>query len=140
IDKDNQDLSLYNQGIKEVSNTSMYDGIEQAIKDIPQTFRRSVSIVMNTDHHDKLIKEFAQVGLGALAYDLTKLFNVSHVVVTDDAQDIFVGDFGHAIYAKYEPIMYNKKKQALKGVYQFALNYVFDIKIVPELLRIVKVK
>ncbi|RNH87212.1 phage capsid protein, partial [Staphylococcus aureus] len=46
----------------------------------------------------------------------------------------------HAIYAKYEPIMYNKKKQALKGVYQFALNYVFDIKIVPELLRMVKVK
>ncbi|HBI1043170.1 TPA: phage capsid protein, partial [Staphylococcus aureus] len=140
IDKDNQDLSLYNQGIKEVSNTSMYDGIKQAMKDIPQTFRRKVSVVMNTEHHDKLIKELAQMGLGTLAGDLTKLFNVSHVVVTDDAQDIFVGDFGHAIYAKYEPIMYNKKKQALKGVYQFALNYVFDIKIVPELLRIVKVK
>ena len=69
---------------------------------------------MNTDHHDKLIKELAQVGLGALAYDLTKLFNVSHVVVTDDAQDIFVGDFGHAIYAKYEPIMYNKKETSVK--------------------------
>ncbi len=80
------------------------------------------------------------MGLGGLAGDLTKLFNVSHVVVTDDAQDIFIGDFGHAIYAKYEPIMYNKKKQALRGVYQFALNYVFDIKIVPELLRIINIK
>ncbi|ADI96960.1 hypothetical protein [Staphylococcus aureus] len=140
IDKGNQDLSLYNQGIKEVSNTSIYDGIKQAMKDIPQTFRRNVSIVMNTEHHDKLIKELAQMGLGGLAGDLSNLFNVSHVVVTDDAQDIFVGDFGHAIYAKYEPIMYNKKKQALKGVYQFALNYVFDIKIIPELLRIVNIK
>ncbi|MCE5023399.1 phage major capsid protein [Staphylococcus simulans] len=139
IDKDNQDLSLYNQGIKEVSNTSMYDGIKQAMKDIPQTFRRNVSIVMNTDHHDKLIKELAQMGLGALAGDLNKLFNVSHVVITDDAQDIFVGDFAHAVYAKYEPIMYNKKKQALKGIYQFSLNYVFDIKVVAELLRIVKI-
>ncbi|PTJ44787.1 phage capsid protein [Staphylococcus simulans] len=139
IDKDNQDLSLYNQGIKEVSNTSMYDGIKQAMKDIPQTFRRNVSIVMNTDHHDKLIKELAQMGLGALAGDLNKLFNVSHVVITDDAQDIFVGDFAHAVYAKYEPIMYNKKKQAFKGIYQFSLNYVFDIKVVAELLRIVKI-
>ena len=43
------------------------------------------------------------MGLGGLAGDLTKLFNVS-----DDAQDIFIGDFGHAIYAKYEPIMYNE--------------------------------
>ncbi|MBJ6129017.1 phage capsid protein [Staphylococcus aureus] len=140
IDKDNQDLSLYNQGIKEVSNTSMYDGIKQAIKDIPQTFRRNVSIVMNTEQHDKLIKELAKMGLGALVGDLTKLFNVCNVVVTDDAHDVFVGDFGHAIYAKYEPIMYNKKKQALKGIYQFALNYVFDIKIIPELLRIVNIK
>ncbi|UXR29922.1 phage capsid protein [Staphylococcus simulans] len=139
IDKDNQDLSLYNQGIKEVSNTSMYDGIKQAMKDIPQTFRRNVSIVMNTDHHDKLIKELVQMGLGALAGDLNKLFNVSHVVITDDAQDIFVGDFAHAVYAKYEPIMYNKKKQAFKGIYQFSLNYVFDIKVVAELLRIVKI-
>lgn len=139
IDNDNQDLSLYNQGIKEVSNTSMYDGIKQAMKDIPQTFRRNVSIVMNTDHHDKLIKELAQMGLGALAGDLNKLFNVSHVVITDDAQDIFVGDFAHAVYAKYEPIMYNKKKQAFKGIYQFSLNYVFDIKVVAELLRIVKI-
>lgn len=139
IDKDNQDLSLYNQGIKEVSNTSMYDGIKQAMKDITQTFRRNVSIVMNTDHHDKLIKELAQMGLGALAGDLNKLFNVSHVVITDDAQDIFVGDFAHAVYAKYEPIMYNKKKQAFKGIYQFSLNYVFDIKVVAELLRIVKI-
>lgn len=110
------------------------------MKDIPQTFRRNVSVVMNTEHLDKLIKELAQMGFGALVGDLTKLFNVCNVVVTDDAHDVFVGDFGHAIYAKYEPIMYNKKKQALKGVYQFALNCVFDIKIVPELLRIVKVK
>ncbi|HFG2163001.1 phage capsid protein [Staphylococcus aureus] len=140
IDKGNQDLSLYNQGIKEVSNTSIYDGIKQAMKDIPQTFRRNVSIVMNTEHHDKLIKELAQMGLGGLAGDLSNLFNVTNVVVTDDAHDVFVGDFGHAIYAKYKPIMYNKKKQALKGIYQFALNYVFDIKIIPELLRIVNIK
>ena len=120
--------------------TLLLDGIKQAMKNIPQTFRRNVSIVMNTEHHDKLIKELAQMGLGGLAGDLSNLFNVTNVVVTDDAQDIFVGDFGHAIYAKYEPIMYNKKKQALRGVYQFALNYVFDIKIVPELLRIVNIK
>lgn len=43
----------------------MYDGVKQAMKDIPQTFRRNVSIVMNTEHHDKLIKELAQMGLEA---------------------------------------------------------------------------
>lgn len=146
IDEQNKDLSLYNQDIKEVKGETVYESIKQAIKDIPQPFkdipqpfRRNVSVVMNTEHHDKLIQELAQMGLGALAGDLNKLFNITNIVVTDDTQDILVGDFGHGIYAKYEAIMYNKKKQAMRGVYQFALNYVFDIKIIPELLRIVKI-
>lgn len=139
IDEQNKDLSLYNQDIKEVKGKTVYESIKQAIKDMPQPFRRNVSVVMNTEHHDKLIQELAQMGLGALAGDLNKLFNITNIVITDDAQDILVGDFGHGIYAKYEAIMYNKKKQAMRGVYQFALNYVFDIKIVPELLRIAKI-
>ena len=140
IDKDNEHLSLYKQGIEVVEDATLYNAIMKGIKDIPQSFRKNTSIVMNRDHYNSLVIELGEKGLGALTTDLKKAFNVNNIVVNDDTEDVFVGDFKHGVYAKYEPTMYNKRKDAMKGVYQFALNYVFDIKVVPELLRIIKVE
>lgn len=139
IDDKNKDLSLYNQEIKQLNDSSYYEGIRKTVKDIPQSFRHDVSIVMNTDHYNSLIKELSQLGLGSLAIDLPKLFNITNVVVNDYAHDIFIGDFKHGIYAKYRAVRYNQKKNANDGVYQMSLHYAFDIKIVSSLLRMLTI-
>lgn len=140
VDDSNKDMSLYQQGIKEVQGNNIYESIQASIKDIPQSFRNNLSIVMNRTHFETIIKYLGEIGLGAMANNLTHAFNVKNIVINDDTEDVFVGDFKHGVYAKYHFVSYNKKKNAARGKYALALHYIFDIKIIPELLRIATVK
>lgn len=140
IDDNNKDISLYKQQIKKITHSQIYAGIRNAIKDIPQSFRHNVSIVMNNEHYETLINELAILQFGSLAIDLPKLFNVTNVVITDDAKDIFIGDFKHGVYAKYRATSYMQRKNAEHGLYELGLHFVFDIKVVPQLLRMLVIE
>ena len=140
IDDNNKDISLYKQQIKKITHSQIYAGIRNAIKDIPQSFRHTVSIVMNNEHYETLINELAILQFGSLAIDLPKLFNVTNVVITDDAKDIFIGDFKHGVYAKYRATSYMQRKNAEHGLYELGLHFVFDIKVVPQLLRMLVIE
>lgn len=140
IDDNNKDISLYKQQIKKITHSQIYAGIRNAIKDIPQSFRHNVSIVMNNEHYETLINELAILQFGSLAIDLPKLFNVTNVVITDDAKDIFIGDFKHGVYAKYRATSYMQRKNAEQGLYELGLHFVFDIKVVPQLLRMLVIE
>ena len=140
IDDNNKDISLYKQQIKKITHSQIYAGIRNAIKDIPQSFRHNVSIVMNNEHYETLINELAILQFGSLAIDLPKLFNVSNIVITDDAKDIFIGDFKHGVYAKYRATSYMQRKNAEHGLYELGLHFVFDIKVVPQLLRMLVIE
>lgn len=140
IDDNNKDISLYKQQIKKITHSQIYAGIRNAIKDIPQSFRHNVSIVMNNEHYETLINELAILQFGSLAIDLPKLFNVTNVVITDDAKDLFIGDFKHGVYAKYRATSYMQRKNAEHGLYELGLHFVFDIKVVPQLLRMLVIE
>lgn len=140
IDDNNKDISLYKQQIKKITHSQIYAGIRNAIKDIPQSFRHNVSIVMNNEHYETLINELTILQFGSLAIDLPKLFNVTNVVITDDAKDIFIGDFKHGVYAKYRATSYMQRKNAEHGLYELGLHFVFDIKVVPQLLRMLVIE
>src|SRR5699024_8135369 len=97
------------------------------------------SVVMSFADFKDIAKTLGAMGLGSLAANLEKAFNVRSVIVTDKASQIIVGDF-EGLHANYYAELIDKDKDADSGMYSFAFAFTFDIQIIKQLLRLVSVE
>lgn len=135
-------MSFYSEanGVKEVSGATLQSAIAKCLGDLPISFRRNASIVMNaTDWYDMWGDNLNKAGMFFENRPLT-LFG-KPVVLVDDATDPVVGDFNYArINYDIDTIM-DVDKDVDLGIYKYVLTAWYDIKLrLKSAFRIAKVE
>lgn len=134
-----QHMSIYHNGIKEVTAQNKYEAVEKALADLPQAIRDKASVVMSFDDYKGVIKYLGTIGLGALASNKDQVFNRKMILV-DDAINPVIGDFS-CLHVNYELRFVNSDKDANKGIYIFVMPTEMNIKVViPEAFRVAKLE
>lgn len=131
-------MSLYTNGIKEITNTNLYEGIKAALKDLPESIRDNASVIVNLEDYNSIVKHLGTIGLGALGANPDLIFN-RKLLIVDKAIKPIVGDFS-CLQLNYDTLRIEDGKDVLSGVITFVLVAIFDIRVlIPQAFRIVNI-
>lgn len=137
----NRDYNVFSatNDVTVLSNTSVIDGIDAALKDMDRYYKMDAKVVMTRAQYKAMVLEFANLGLSSTAAAPERYLGVKEIIINDDAPNIIVGKLDSGIVGNLSTSDFAVKKDAAAGIYKIALSYMADYKIVKEALRILTV-
>lgn len=137
-----RDFNIFstNNGVSVLTNASIIDGIDAALKDMDKYYKLNAKVVMTRDQYKAMVKEFANLNLGSLAGTPERYLGVSQIIINDEIPNILIGKLDSGIVGNLATTDFGVEKRPAAGIYKFGLSYLEDYKIIPEALRVLKVQ
>lgn len=136
-----RDFNIFSasNGVESVTNASIIDGIDAALESMDKYYKLEAKVVMTRDQYRTLTKELAVLNLGSLAANPERYLGIKEIIINDDIPDILIGKLDSGIVGNLSVADFAVKKNVDEGIYNIALSYLADYKIIKEALRILKV-
>lgn len=134
-------MSFYSteNNIKEITGTSLYDAITDAVADLEDAYSENATVVMKKSDYIKMIKGLANSSRDLFGKAPEEILGVP-VVFCDKATKPIVGDFSYA-QMNYSPnVSYENDKNIKTGMTSFVITAYIDVRIkLASAFRICKV-
>lgn len=133
-------MSFYKVGIKEITASSLFDAIIEALGDLEDDYADNASVTMRRRDYYAMIKELANNSATLFAMQPKEVLGVD-VEFCDAAVHPVIGDYRFSHF-NYDPtILYDRDKNVKTGMEQFVLTAWIDHRIkLKSAFRIAKVK
>lgn len=135
-----RDFNIFSasNSVEVVINPSIIDGIDAALEGMNKYYKLEAKVVMTRDQYRTMTKELAALNLGSLAANPERYLGIKEIIINDDVPDILIGKLDSGIVGNLSVTDFAVKKNVDEGIYNIALSYLADYKIIKEALRILK--